>query len=176
MTSVHWHTYTHTNPWGKLVTTRNHQADRPLYVWPDCLIWWFAKLIKYGHSWHQMSFLRQHNPQILPAVALNLFLHLMLTLRISWGIVAEELMEMVGKWVFCWCDDLLGCHSWALLQSSKSRSAFSSTSVSFRFLILWFSALHIVLQKLFSVVTKVIFYILDCKTYSKQAYVFCLFF
>ena len=36
----------------------SHQADSPLCVaW--CLIWWFASLEKYGHTWHQMSSLRQ---------------------------------------------------------------------------------------------------------------------
>ena len=47
---------------------QNHQADSPLYVWPDV---WSADLHlfmkKYGHTWHRMSLLRpdvikQHKP------------------------------------------------------------------------------------------------------------------
>ena len=38
-------------------TICNHQADSPPYV--ACgLIWWFANLERYNHSWHRMSLLR----------------------------------------------------------------------------------------------------------------------
>ena len=52
------HTYQHKPLRENKATTCHHQADNPLYVWPD--VWSgdrkFRK--KYGHTWHWMSLLR----------------------------------------------------------------------------------------------------------------------
>ena len=49
------HTYPH-KPLRKIkVTICNHQSGGPLCVVALCLIWWFASLEKYGHTWHRMS-------------------------------------------------------------------------------------------------------------------------
>ena len=61
------HTYPH-KPQKKIkVTICNHQADSPLYVWPDVWSGDLQVLKKYGHTWHRMSLLRpgvikQHKP------------------------------------------------------------------------------------------------------------------
>ena len=61
---------------------QNHQADSPLYVWPDV---WSADLHlfikKYGHTWHRMSLLRpdvikQHKHAHLIDFYLTFELHL----------------------------------------------------------------------------------------------------
>ena len=49
------HTYPHKPPRKTKVTLYNHQADSPLYVWPDV---WSDDLETYGHTWRQMSLLR----------------------------------------------------------------------------------------------------------------------
>ena len=72
-TSVLTHTYPH-KPLRKIeVTICSHQADSPLYVWPD--VWSRDLQVQknYGHAWHRMSLLRpgvikQCNPNQVHAV------------------------------------------------------------------------------------------------------------
>ena len=62
------HTYPHCKPLVKTkVTICNHQADSPLYVWPDVWPGDLQVWKTYGHTWHQISLLRpgvikQHKP------------------------------------------------------------------------------------------------------------------
>ena len=65
--SVLTHTYPHKPPRKTKVTICNHQADSPLYVWPN--VWSGDLQVEkmHGHAWHQMSLLRsgvikQHKP------------------------------------------------------------------------------------------------------------------
>ena len=60
---------------------QNHQADSPLYVWPDV---WSADLhlfVKNGHTWHRMSLLRpdvikQHKPNLTKPVSAGIWQYL----------------------------------------------------------------------------------------------------
>ena len=68
------HAFPHKSLRNIKVAICNHQTDGPLYVWPAwCLIWWFASLEKYGHTWYRMSLLRpgvikQHKPNQMLAL------------------------------------------------------------------------------------------------------------
>ena len=65
--------HTHINSWGRLQWLYMYAITRlttHLCV-ASCLIWWFASLEKYGHTWHRMSLLKlgvikEHNTNPLP--------------------------------------------------------------------------------------------------------------
>ena len=72
---VYWPICTHTNPRGRL---RWPYAITRLTAHFVCgLIWWFASLEKYGHTWHRMSLqrpgvIKPHKPKPKPIVQTKL--------------------------------------------------------------------------------------------------------
>ena len=66
---------------------------QPMLCVAWCLIWWFASLEKYGHTWHQMSILRPGvNKQPKPSLIILIFIQAF----IEWSMEHNVLFQK--KW------------------------------------------------------------------------------